>query len=74
MFAIGFCAASVGVGIIGWKIASVASQGDGAPLMSPTLSVVMSSCGSGKRINCVVDGDIVWLKGEEIRLEGFNAP
>ncbi|NRC56333.1 thermonuclease family protein [Mesorhizobium sediminum] len=34
----------------------------------------MPICGSGKRINCVVDGDTIWVRGEKIRLEGFNAP
>lgn len=31
-------------------------------------------CGSGKRITCVVDGDTLWLKGEKIRLQGFDTP
>lgn len=34
----------------------------------------ISICGSGKRITCVVDGDTIWIDGEKIRLEGFNAP
>lgn len=31
-------------------------------------------CGSGKRIDCVVDGDTVWIAGEKIRLQGIDAP
>lgn len=34
----------------------------------------MPICKGGKRISCVVDGDTIWLDGEKIRLEGFNAP
>ncbi|MBL4873393.1 MAG: thermonuclease family protein [Rhodobacteraceae bacterium] len=31
-------------------------------------------CGQGKRYTCVVDGDTIWLKGEKIRLMGFDTP
>lgn len=31
-------------------------------------------CGSGKRITDVVDGDTLWLRGEKIRLQDFDAP
>jgi len=31
-------------------------------------------CGSGKRINCVVDGDTFWVDGEKIRIADINAP
>ncbi|MCP4286252.1 MAG: thermonuclease family protein [Gammaproteobacteria bacterium] len=34
----------------------------------------MPICGTAKRINCVVDGDTIWLDGEKIRLETFNTP
>lgn len=34
----------------------------------------MPICGSGRRINCVVDGDTVWLDGEKIRLVNIDAP
>lgn len=36
--------------------------------------VAMPICGSGRRVNCVVDGDTIWVNREKIRLEGFNAP
>lgn len=25
-----------------------------------------------KRVNCIVDGDAIWTRGEKIRLRGFN--
>jgi endonuclease YncB( thermonuclease family) len=31
-------------------------------------------CGSGKRIDCVVDGDTLWLDGEKIRVVNIDAP
>ncbi len=31
-------------------------------------------CGKGKRYTCVVDGDTIWLKGEKIRLMGYDTP
>ncbi|EKF43949.1 nuclease (SNase-like) protein [Nitratireductor indicus C115] len=34
----------------------------------------MPICGSGQRVNCVVDGDTIWINREKFRLEGFNAP
>ncbi len=39
-----------------------------------TVSRNLPICGSAKRINCVVDGDTIWLEGEKIRLESFNTP
>ncbi len=34
----------------------------------------MPICAGAKRVNCVVDGDTIWLDGEKIRLESFNTP
>ena len=34
----------------------------------------IGKCGSGKRVTCVVDGDTFWLKGEKIRVQGYDAP
>lgn len=34
----------------------------------------MPLCGGGQRRTCILDGDTIWLKGEKIRLEGYNAP
>lgn len=34
----------------------------------------MPLCGSAKRVNCVVDGDTLWLDGEKIRIVNIDAP
>jgi len=34
----------------------------------------IAKCGSGKRVTCVVDGDTFWLKGEKIRVQGYDTP
>lgn len=34
----------------------------------------MPVCGSGRRVNCVVDGDTIWVAGEKIRIVGYNSP
>jgi len=34
----------------------------------------IEKCGSGKRVTCVVDGDTFWLKGEKIRVQGYDTP
>jgi len=34
----------------------------------------MPLCGSARRINCVVDGDTLWLDGEKIRIVNIDAP
>lgn len=74
IFVIGLCAALVGAGVMGWKIAPEENQVEAASLVSAGYMIAMPVCVSGKRINCVVDGDTIWVRGEKIRLEGFNAP
>lgn len=34
----------------------------------------MGFCYGGVRINCVVDGDTIWVGGEKIRLQSIDAP
>ena len=41
---------------------------------SPAISRSMPICNHQRRINCVVDGDTLWLEGEKIRLDSMNAP
>ncbi|NMG39971.1 thermonuclease family protein [Chelativorans sp. ZYF759] len=31
-------------------------------------------CGSGQRVNCVVDGDTFWFDGERVRIADIDAP
>ncbi|WP_306117798.1 MULTISPECIES: thermonuclease family protein [unclassified Roseitalea] len=34
----------------------------------------MPICGAARRVNCVVDGDTIWFRGEKIRMQGYNTP
>ena len=36
--------------------------------------VFFSTCSTGARLNCVVDGDTIWAGGEKIRLADIDAP
>lgn len=44
---------------------------DNSTVLGP---IFFSTCGSGDRINCVVDGDTIWAGGEKIRLADIDAP
>jgi len=41
-------------------------------LASPALAIEM--CGSGPRVNCIVDGDTFWLDGVKYRSNGYDTP
>lgn len=43
-----------------------------AILLAPARA--MPVCGSGTRINCVVDGDTFWLNGEKYRIANIDTP
>ncbi len=36
--------------------------------------ITIEKCGSGPRITCVVDGDTIWLDGENLRIKGYDTP
>jgi micrococcal nuclease len=45
------------------------------PLASQSASArPMPVCGSGRRVNCVVDGDTFWLDGEKYRIANIDTP
>ena len=37
-------------------------------------SANFTRCGSGERVNCVVDGDTIWFGGEKIRFASMDTP
>nr|WP_172690704.1 thermonuclease family protein [Agrobacterium tumefaciens]ASK41711.1 nuclease [Agrobacterium tumefaciens] len=39
-----------------------------------TLPASFSICGEDRRMNCVVDGDTFWFKGEKIRIADIDTP
>ena len=72
---LGFACALAGV--IGWKIGpshQALPSAVAAPVSVAAKTVSMPICGNGKRVNCIVDGDTIWVNREKIRLQGFNAP
>ncbi len=36
--------------------------------------ISITKCESGPRITCVVDGDTIWLNGENLRIKGYDTP
>ena len=45
-----------------------------AALCMATAANALPLCGSGPRINCVVDGDTLWVEGVKYRLQDIDAP
>ncbi|MGI3187203.1 thermonuclease family protein [Nioella aestuarii] len=39
-----------------------------------TSAAAIDMCGSGPRVNCVVDGDTFWLDGQKYRAFGYDTP
>ena len=52
-----------------WTAALAAPVGGGAPA-----SARFSLCHTGGGYNCVVDGDTIWFKGQNIRVADIDAP
>jgi micrococcal nuclease len=56
-------------------LSSIANGGAGKALSGlPVAARPMPVCGSGKRINCVVDGDTYWLEGAKYRIANIDTP
>ena len=52
----------------------VAAPSASAPVSPAHAAARFALCGTGPRIDCVVDGDTFWLAGEKIRIADINAP
>lgn len=72
--------AIIGMWGLEWTERSSGFEGTGtAPFSAPQSllsggSTSFSICGSGRRINCVVDGDTFWMEGEKIRILDIDTP
>lgn len=53
--------------IAAWSLATAA-------FLIPLPSWAIDKCGSATRVTCVVDGDTMWLRGEKIRMSGYDTP
>lgn len=45
-----------------------------APTPDDSIRSYFGVCGQGRRINCVVDGDTLYVHGDKIRLSDINTP
>lgn len=68
-----------GVGALGFVAGNDPSIRAMIPALNQTagannLRVQFSMCGSGARFTCVVDGDTIWLQGQNLRLRSFDTP
>lgn len=61
----------VTAGWIGWEMAPEPARA--IPAVSGE-GLAMPLCSGRNRVTCIVDGDTIWVRGEKIRLEGFNTP
>ena len=65
-------------GLVGLYVPSATLRGTtDAIAPSPAVKVAAGRfpiCGSGARIDCVVDGDTIWLAGAKIRVADINTP
>ncbi len=69
-------ASPTGDGLVGLYVPSETVRGTAA-IPAPVVSIAARRfpiCGSGARIDCVVDGDTIWLGGTKIRLADIDTP
>lgn len=70
--------ADPGGGLVGLHLPTAAVRGAAdLPAPVPTVKVAAARfprCGAGARIDCVVDGDTIWLGGTKIRIADINTP
>jgi len=65
-------------GIAGWRpVATPAATTEEMAIGEPASDSEQASftrCGRSARINCIVDGDTLWYRGEKIRIADINTP
>jgi len=71
-------AAAPDAGLVGLYLPPAGLRGAAAAVApAPAVRVAATRfplCGAGERIQCVVDGDTIWLGGTKIRLADINTP
>jgi endonuclease YncB( thermonuclease family) len=67
---------AVAAGLYQFKDEAFARFAGGAKpaVQGGSLRAAFSLCNGASRINCVVDGDTFWFKGEKIRIADIDAP
>lgn len=66
--------ALVSICTLGWIAADTMLPGEGRLAVASEMRAQFRMCGSGQRHTCVVDGDTIWLNGENLRLQAFDTP
>lgn len=57
---------------LGWIVAGTLLPG-GQIAVASEFRVQFRMCGSGQRYTCVVDGDTIWLNGQNLRLQATGS-
>lgn len=60
--------------VFDWAAARFAGGEKPAAQSNDSLRASFSLCAGAARMNCVVDGDTFWFKGEKIRIADIDAP
>jgi endonuclease YncB( thermonuclease family) len=60
--------------VLMWPAAAPAVPEATAAVSADTESASFPLCGGGARVDCVVDGDTFWYRGEKIRVADINTP
>jgi endonuclease YncB( thermonuclease family) len=62
--------------VLGWQFVSVSWLGRATPTASGATVVEgrFGLCHSGGGYNCVVDGDTIWIEGQNIRIADIDTP
>ncbi|RDE08449.1 thermonuclease family protein [Pelagibacterium lacus] len=59
----------------GLGLAAIGGSGSGpAPVAQAVATDQFTMCGSAQRYTCVVDGDTIWWRGQNLRLESYDTP
>lgn len=59
----------------GIGLAAIGGAGSGpAPVVQAAATDRFTMCGSGTRYTCVVDGDTIWWRGQNLRLQSYDTP
>lgn len=61
-------------GMVAGLAAAVWSMGFAPAVAAPEVAVRFGLCHSGGGVNCVVDGDTIWMGGTKIRIADIDAP
>lgn len=65
---------ALALGVVAVERSGSAPVSRGTDVAPDVAGARFTLCGSGKRIDCVVDGDTFWMAGEKIRIADIDTP